>query len=142
MSSSETRVRRALMSRWNVGILAVLLVLTVAAAVRHVWPVAVVLAAGCVAGIVLPLSARAVPSGDLGRVNALEFKDERDRAIAVQAFAVVGVAAMAASFLFLIVSAIIDYAAFGESPLTLPVAGTLVLLTVVWSASTWFFARR
>ncbi|MFJ9391047.1 hypothetical protein ACIRON_19645 [Nocardioides sp. NPDC101246] len=142
MSRSEMRVRRVPMSKWNLGSCAVIVVLMLAAAIRQVWPVVVVMSLGLVVCIIVALAARVGATGDFERVSALEFKDERDRSIAVRSLAVVGGVSLSAPFLFLSVYAIVDYTEFYNSGLTMPIVLYYVFLTVVWSASNWYFARR
>lgn len=142
MSPSKARVRSARMSKWNVISAAVIAVLIVAAAVRQVWPVVLVLSIGLVVGIIIPLAAHIGPTGDFERVSALEPQDERDRLIAIKGLAVVGGVSLVVPFLVLAVYAIVDYTAFDNSALTMPIVFYYLLLTVVWSVSNWYFARH
>ncbi|WP_261164626.1 hypothetical protein [Microbacterium sp. Marseille-Q6965] len=81
--------------------------------------------------------ARRRGSGDLERVNALEFADERDRAAARKALATVGVTALIASMVQLAIAMVI------EDPLfALLSSGMLILLAVVWLIANWYFVRR
>ncbi|MER7609461.1 hypothetical protein [Nocardioides sp. NPDC127503] len=142
MSPNQERVRRLPLSKWNITSLAVFAALILAAVIRQVWPVATVLSIGLVVGIILAIAARARPSGDFERVSALEFHDERDRFIAIRALAVVGAASLALPFLALAGYAIVDYTAFANSALTTPALLYYLFLTVLWSASNWYFSRR
>lgn len=61
------------------------------------WSGAGLLAAVGIAVLVMALHARRPNSGDITRVNAIEYRDERDRLLAQYGFSAVGVAALIVS---------------------------------------------
>lgn len=82
--------------------------------------------------------ARRGSSGDLERVNALEYADERDRAAAGKGLAVVGVVAVVLSLGQVIVHVIID-----ADPVSRWMAlGVFLALMVCWLLANWYFVRR
>ncbi|WP_193597709.1 hypothetical protein [Microbacterium sp. YJN-G] len=98
----------------------------------------VALLLGAIGGGVGAILARRSGSGDLERVNALEYADERDRAAAAKGLAVVGVLALVLSAVQIIVHAAVD---------TDPVSRTMAIITffalvICWFAANWFFVRR
>lgn len=82
--------------------------------------------------------ARRGDAGDLERVNALEYADERDRAAAVRGLAVVGVIALLLSLAQLVVFTIVHV-----DPLPRYFAlGTFLALVAGWFFANWYFVRR
>jgi hypothetical protein len=93
---------------------------------------------GAIVGGLGAVFARRGSSGDLERVNALEYADERDRAAAVRGLAVVGVLAMLLGIVQLIVFAVVQV-----DPLPRFLAlGMFLSLMVCWFFANWFFVRR
>jgi len=100
--------------------------------------VGVALLAGAVAGGLGAIFARRSSSGDLERVNALEYADERDRAAAAKGLAAVGALALVLSMAQVIMHAVIE-----TDPLTRWFAlGMFLALLVCWLIANWFFVRR
>jgi Na+/citrate or Na+/malate symporter len=97
----------------------------------------VILIVAAVLGALASAFARRRGSGDLERVNALEFADERDRAAAGKALATVGVAALLASMAQFVVAIIVDDPLF-----SLMSAAVLLFLAIVWLVANWYFVRR
>ena len=82
--------------------------------------------------------ARRGSSGDLERVNALEYADERDRAAAVKGLAAVGVVAMVLGAGQLILHVIIR-----ADPISRWSSIVLFLaLTVCWLVANWYYVRK
>lgn len=90
-----------------------------------------------VIGVLASAYARRRGSGDLERVNALEYADERDRAAGGKALAAVGVTALIVSMAQFMVAALID-----ERVFVLVSAVQVLLLAIVWLIANWFFVRR
>lgn len=97
----------------------------------------VVMIAATTAGVIFSARARRRDSGDLERVNALEFADERDRAAARKAFAAIGVVALVGAMLQFTVAVILD-----EPVLSLVSAILLVTLATTWLIANWYYVRR
>lgn len=127
------------MSWWNVVLLVGALAAAVVMAVLGRWVEAVVFAV-----VVLFLGASAVyarsgRSGDLTRLNAAEYLDERDRAAATQGFAAVGVTALLLGFALLVLATVLLEP--GE-PMFLVLIGNLLVLAVAWGVANWVALRR
>lgn len=90
-----------------------------------------------VIGVLASAWARRRGAGDLERVNALEYADERDRAAGGKALAAVGVTALIVSMAQFMVAALID-----ERVFVLVSAVQVLLLAIVWLIANWFFVRR
>ncbi|OCG76605.1 hypothetical protein [Microbacterium sediminis] len=128
--------------RWPISILNT--VIYGAMAVFGIWLIVadrvtpgIILIVGAVLGALASAFARRRGAGDLERVNALEFADERDRAAAGKALAAVGVAALLASMAQFVVSIVVDDPLF-----SLISAAMLLLLAAVWLLANWYFIRR
>ncbi|MFD5224305.1 hypothetical protein ACFWHT_01650 [Microbacterium sp. NPDC058342] len=98
----------------------------------------VALLLGAIGGGLGAILARRGGSGDLERVNALEYADERDRAAAVKGLAAVGVIALVVSAAQLMLHAIVD---------TDPVSRwasivTFLALVICWFLANWYYVRR
>lgn len=99
---------------------------------------AVALLLGAAGGGLGAVFARRGSSGDLERVNALEYADERDRTAATKGLAAVGVVALVLSAAQLIVHAVGD-----TDPVSRWMAIALYLaLMVSWLVANWYFVRR
>ncbi len=96
--------------------------------------------------LIAALIARRPNSSDLERVNAIEYRDERDAALARRGFAVVGVAALILSLLEVLAGALLS-TYFLERPLIgiiveTSVSAQLVVLCVVWGWANIVVVRR
>lgn len=138
MSTPEPRKR----FRWPISILNT--VIYGVMALFGVWLIVadriapgIILIVAAVLGALASAFARRRGAGDLERVNALEFADERDRAAAGKALATVGVAALLLSMAQFIVSMVVNDPLF-----SLISAAMILLLTVVWLVANWYFVRR
>jgi len=126
------------MSRVNTVLVAVCAVGALVCFVLGQVPAGVALLVGALVGGLGAVFARRGSSGDLERVNALEYADERDRAAAVRGLAVVGVLA-----LLLCVVQMIVFAIAQVDPLSRFMAlGVFLVLVVGWFFANWFFVRR
>lgn len=91
----STRTERRLpMSPANLVVCAALAVVAVAALTAGLWQDAILIGAGGVLCVVSVRRARRPDASDLARVEAMEYRDERDRAIARAGFATAGAAAI------------------------------------------------
>lgn len=90
------------MSPINTALVALFLVGAVVSAVLGHGVQAVALAAGGLGGAACALHARRPGARDVTRLNALEWRDERDRALGLEALSVVGGAALLLSVLELL----------------------------------------
>lgn len=126
------------MSRMNTALVAVCAVGALLCFVLGQTIAAVALLVGALGGAVGAVFARRGSSGDLERVNALEYADERDRAAGMKGLAAVGVTALVLSAVQLVVHAVAD-----TDPLSRWMAIALYFALVVsWFAANWYFVRR
>jgi len=101
----------------NTMVAASLLVGGIAAALRANWPVSALLIVLAIVWVPIAQHARRASAGDKTRVGNFEPQDERDRAIARRAFAVVGATALILTGGELMVRAIVgdnDVASFAR----------------------------
>lgn len=126
------------MSRVNTVLVAVCAVGALVCFVLGQVPAGVALLVGALIGGLGAVFARRGSSGDLERVNALEYADERDRTAAIRGLAAVGVLALLLSTAQMIVFAIAQV-----DPLARFMAlGTFLALVVGWFFANWYFVRR
>jgi hypothetical protein len=127
-------------ARWPVSVVNTVLVATflgasVVLAVLGNVGVALVMAYLGLAGLGVALYARRPDSRDITRLNAIEYRDERDRSLAAEGFAAVGVAALIivfGSFIAMVVLERFDWYIFG----------ILMTLLVVWGVANSVVVRR
>jgi hypothetical protein len=103
--------------------------------------------AGLLAGVGLvvvatALYARRPNSRDITRVNAIEYRDERDKRIAQVGFSVVGVVALVVSAVEFVAVAIVTDTRDWPPVAQLFVTAQLLLLYVVWGVANSIAARR
>jgi hypothetical protein len=127
---------RVPLSRANVVLFAVLAVGLLATLALGLWPQAVMLGVALLIGAVGVAMARRPAASDVTRVDALEYRDERDRRIARDGFAIVGAAALALSVGETVVAGVL------APGWVWPAAVQTVLLAVVWGAANRVAARR
>ena len=100
------------------------------------WPGAMFLGFG---GLACALYARRSGSRDVTRLNALEWRDERDRNLARWGFAVVGAAALLMLLMqFVVVLTLAD----ADSPFVLAATVQLTILSLAWSIANSVVVRR
>lgn len=143
MSTDEPDESRRETRRWpispvNTALVAVCAIGALACFLLGQIPAGVVLLLGAAVGGLGAAFARRAGSGDLERVNALEYADERDRAAAVRGLAVVGVLALVLGAAQLVVFAIVRVDALPR----FFALGTFLALVVGWILANWFFVRR
>ena len=86
-----------------------------------------------------PATLKVLPSRDVTRLNALEWRDERDRTLAKSGFAVVGAVALLMVLVQFIVA--ISVAAI-DSPFVWAAITQLTILCVVWGVANSVVVRR
>jgi hypothetical protein len=123
-------------SRVNAVIFGLLATGFVATLAGGLWVQAAILGAGLLAVGVGVRRARRADTGPLTRVNALEYRDTRDRVIARDGFAVVGIVALVLS-----VTAVLLTAVLLPGWVLVPAGQTLVLFSV-WLLANGLAARR
>jgi accessory gene regulator protein AgrB len=87
-----------------------------------------------VAGLAVALYARRPGSRDITRLNAIEYRDERDKSLAAQGFAAVGVAALIIAF--------VSFVVMMFTQVNWYVLTVLLTLLVVWGAANSVAVRR
>lgn len=111
-------------------------------AIAGSWYEAGLLAAVGAMVLAMALYARSPNSRDITRVNAIEYRDERDQRIAQTGFAVVGVVALIGSAIeFVAVTVLVDARGWPPVVQLLP-AGQLILLCVAWGLANSVAARH
>lgn len=137
---SNEKSRRRIMSVANVVQLLVFLGVGIVSVVLGRWLGAVVFGLLFVLQFATVLYVRRRSGvGDVTRVNALEYSDERDKAIALHGLAAVGVAALAGTFaLFVWAILTVD----PGSPTYVASALSFGGLSAVWAAANSVAARR
>jgi hypothetical protein len=98
-----------------------------------------------VGGVISALLARRPGASDWLRINAVEYRDERDKRLALDAFAVVGIVALIAALACVVAAAL--YAGFvGHTTVSivLLIASTLQLLvlSIAWGWANTVVVRR
>jgi accessory gene regulator protein AgrB len=138
---SKTSDRRAgIFARSPISTVNTILVLTffaasVVLAVLGNVGMALLMAYFGVVGLAVALYARRPDSRDITRLNAIEYRDERDKSLASQGFAAVGVAALIivfASFIVMMLAQQVDWY----------VLSVLLALLVVWGVANSVAVRR
>ena len=74
---------------------------------------------------------------DIGRINAIQYRDERDRQLARAGFSIVGAAALIVSTIGAVAAAI-----SGSVPFQIAAFGQLFLLAVIWGVANSVAVRR
>ena len=74
---------------------------------------------------------------DIGRINAIQYRDERDRQLARAGFSIVGAAALIISVIGAVAAAI-----SGSIPFQIAAFGQLFLLAVIWGVANSVAVRR
>ena len=127
------------MSWWNAVLALVVLAGAVAMAVLGRWLVAAIFLAVVVLVVASAVYARSGRASDLTRLNAVEYLDERDRAVGTQAFAIVGVLALVLSMLVFILGTVLLEP---DSPMFFVLWGQIIVLTIGWAVANLVALRR
>lgn len=132
--------RRGIMSTANFVFLAAVLIVVVASAALGRWLGVVVFGLLFILQLATVLYIRANGrAGDVTRVNALEYSDERDRSIALHGLAAVGVAGLlgsAALFVWAVLAAPVGSVEYIGASLL------FAALCLVWAIANWVAAIR
>jgi hypothetical protein len=142
----STSPKRLPLSRANIVMLSCLVAAAIVTAVFHNILGTVVLIVIAVGGLISALVARRPNASDSLRINALEYRDERDAQLARRAFAVVGAVALSLT-LFEVVVANLLLTWFLQTPIVGLVVNSIVclqllVLCVVWAAANSWAVRR
>ncbi|MEP6480380.1 MAG: hypothetical protein ABJA94_00040 [Rhodoglobus sp.] len=131
MSKSSKRLP---LSITNIVLVSTFLAGAVVTAILHSWLAAPLAALG-VGGLLAALYARRVGARDITRINAIEYRDERDRTLAREGFAVVGAVALGLTVLELVLAvALTDYYWI--------VCVQLIILCVAWGVANSIAVRK
>ena len=121
----------------NMVLVSLLALGAVTCAVLGRWPGVAFLGVMAVFIVFAARFARRADSRDITRINAIEYRDERDRELARQGFAVVGAAALIVSTLGAVVSIVLD------DPLLVSIScAQLLLLAIIWGVADARAVRR
>ena len=74
---------------------------------------------------------------DIGRINAIQYRDERDRTLARAGFSIVGAAALILSVVLAVAAAV-----SGSIPFQIAAFAQLFVLAVVWAVANSIVVRR
>jgi hypothetical protein len=126
------------MSWWNAVLTAVALAAAVLFAVLAQWGVAIIFLAAAVVIAASAIYARSGRASDIHRLNAIEYVDERDRAIGAQAFAILGVCAMVIAIGVFIAAMLLT----PSGPMFWVAWAQIILLTIAWAVANVVAVRR
>jgi len=143
MSTDDAREKNARWPRWplapiNTVLVALCVIGGVACLVLGHVVVGIALLLGGVGGGIGAALARRGASGDLERVNALEYADERDRSAGVKGLAAVGALSLALTVGQLLMHALVPTDAVSR----FVSIGVFFALVICWFTANWYFVRR
>jgi hypothetical protein len=133
-------VERLPISAINLVLVSAFLLGAVIAGALGRWSGATYLGALGLGGLACALFARRSGSRDVTRLNALEWRDERDRALAKSGFAVVGAVALLMVLAQLIVVVVTD--AGHDSPFMWVTLAQMLILYIAWGIANSVAVRR
>jgi hypothetical protein len=133
-------VERLPISAINLVLLIAFLLGALIAGALGSWTGAAYLGALGLGGLACALFARRSGSRDVTRLNALEWRDERDRALAKSGFAVVGAVALLMVLAQLIVVVVTD--AGHDSPFMWVTLSQMLILYIAWGIANSVAVRR
>jgi len=133
-------VERLRISTINVVLVSVFLLGALAAAAMGRWQEAITFGVGGLCGLAGALYARRSSSRDVTRLNALEWRDERDRALAKSGLAVVGAVALLMVLAQFIVIVVTDTS--HHSPFMWLTLSQLLILNLAWVIANSVAVRR
>ena len=117
---------RSPISTTNIVLVSTLFAGAIVAVLTQNWFGAILLLALGLFGLGAAVYARRPNSRDITRINAIEYRDERDRDLAKQGFATVGAAALILSVVEVVIATIFFYQLVGVA------CAQLLTLSVVW----------
>lgn len=132
----STMFERIPMSRVNIALSAALAAGIAMSIVLGLWPQAVTLGLILALGLCFIYFARRPGAGAIQRVNAIEYRDERDRTIARDGLVVVGAVALLLSLIEYMVALVL------RPELTWLLLGQVVILYVCWGIGNHVAVRR
>ena len=127
--------KRLPISTVNIALAGTLFAGAIATALTHNWFAAFVFVVGGAAGLGAALYARRPDSRDITRLNAIEYRDERDRVLAKEGFAAVGAAALILSVIEFVLALVFNQ-------LIGLAAAQVVVLCIVWGVANSIAVRR
>jgi uncharacterized membrane protein YoaK (UPF0700 family) len=133
-------VERLRISTINVVLVSALLLGALAEAALGRWQGAITFGVGGLCGLAVALNARRSGSRDVTRLNALEWRDERDRTLAKLGFAVVGAVALLMVLAQFIVVVVTDTS--HHSPFMWLTLSQLLILCIAWGIANSVAVRR
>ena len=119
----------------NIALAGTLFVGAIATALTHNWFSAFIFVVAGAAGLGAALYARRPDSRDITRLNAIEYRDERDRVLAKDGFAAVGAAALILSVIEFVLALVFNQ-------LVGLAAAQVVVLCIVWGIANSIAVRR
>ena len=129
--SNEQPTRRQHLSTANIIIVAAFFAGAVASIALGKYPAAVVLVVVGLVGLVGALYATRSNARDISRINAIQYRDERDRLLAKEGFAIVGAAALILSIAEVVLATLIF-----PNPVYFVAVFQLLALCLVWGIAT------
>jgi hypothetical protein len=139
---STPREDRLPVSITNAVLIVVFLVGALVTAAVGSWFEAALLALLAAVMLGAALYARRPGSRDITRVNAIEYRDERDRRIAQAGLAAVGAVALVLSAVGFVVLAVLGGTGAPSEPLRTVVVAQFFVLAAVWGVANSLAARR
>lgn len=130
-----TKTKRLPVSPVNIIIGGTFYAGAVACGLTQNWFGAILLLACGTFGLVGAVRARRADSPDIARLNAIEYRDERDRALAQAGFAAVGAAALIISIVTVVVAVIVEQH-------VLFACAQLFALAIVWGVTNSLAVKR
>lgn len=131
-----TRLDRLPLSRPNLMIFTALLAGLVTAVILQLWLHVAAFAVTAALGALGVWWARRPNASDVNRVDAIEYRDERDRTIARDGFAILGAVALLLAMAEFLVAGVLAPASLGFT------APHLLVLCIVWGIGNRVAARR
>ena len=135
--SSQQPVTWQRISTANIIIIAVFVAGAIASIVLGKYFAAGVLVAIGLAGLLSAIYGARPNSRDISRINAIQYRDERDRLLAKEGFAIVGAAALIISVLEVVLATLIF-----PNPVYFVAAFQLLVLALVWAFANSAAVRR
>ena len=133
-------VERLRISTVNLVLVSALLLVALTEAALGRWQEAIIFCGGGLCGLAVALNARRSGSRDVTRLNALEWRDERDRTLAKSGLAVVGAVALVMVLVQFVVVVVTD--AGPDSPFMWLTLSQLLILNVAWGVANSVAVRR
>ncbi|WP_146073489.1 hypothetical protein [Cryobacterium sp. N22] len=127
--------KRSPISTVNIALAGTLFAGAIVTALTQNWFGAFLFVAGGAAGLGAALYARRPDSRDITRLNAIEYRDERDRVLAKEGFAAVGAAALILSIIEVVLAIVFNQ-------LVALACAQVFVLCIVWGIANSIAVRR